>query len=75
MYKVLPFQGYLSHQGNPSQISDELARIINHEAANGWTFVQVRELTTHMAGANGCFGLGTEPSRGFSLVVLVFRRA
>lgn len=75
MYKVLPFQGYIAHQGSPSQVSDDLANIINYEGANGWIFVQIQELTTYKAGTNGCFGFGAEPGCSISLAVLIFRRA
>ncbi|MDZ4803204.1 MAG: hypothetical protein SGI92_34020 [Bryobacteraceae bacterium] len=73
MYKVIPFQSYISYQGNAQQVSGELQNIINTEAANGWMFIQIQELTTFKAGTAGCFGFGAAPDRQLAMAVLGFR--
>jgi hypothetical protein len=75
MYKVVPFKSYVTHNGNPGQISDELQNIINSEAGNGWIFVQLQELNTVRAGSNGCFGFGGKDAEHLTMAVLVFRQA
>jgi hypothetical protein len=74
VYKVVPFQANISNTGSDKDLASGLQQIINQEAAGGWTFVQIQELTTAMAGSSGCFGLGATPGTTVYLSVLIFHK-
>lgn len=74
MYKVVPFQAHISNTGSGQDLAGGLQQIINHEATEGWAFVQIQELTTSVAGSSGCFGLGATPGTAVSMSVLIFQK-
>ena len=75
MYKVVPFQASISSDGSSRDVANGLQSIIQSETASGWEFVQIQELTTFIAGTNGCFGLGATPGRTTSMAVVVFKQS
>jgi hypothetical protein len=74
VYKVVSFQASISNTGSGQDVAAALQRAIDQEAANGWEFVQIQELTTFVAGSSGCFGLGATPGTTTSMSVLIFNR-
>ena len=74
MYKVVPFQAHISNTGSGQDLATGLQQIINQETANGWSFVQIQELTTSIAGSAGCFGFNATPGTTVSMSVLIFRK-
>jgi hypothetical protein len=74
MYKVVPFQAHISNTGSGQDLATGLQQIINQEASDGWSFVQIQELTTSIAGSSGCFGLGATPGTTVSMSVLIFQK-
>ena len=74
MYKVVPFQAHISNTGSGQDLATSLQQIVNQEASGGWTFVQIQELTTSMAGSSGCFGFGATPGTTVYMSVLIFKK-
>jgi len=74
MYNVVSYKASIAHTGSGEDVAAALQQIIERETANGWEFVQVQELTTHVAGNMGCFGLGATPSFDTSLAILIFKK-
>lgn len=74
MYKVIPFQARISNTGSGQELATGLQQIINQEASGGWSFVQIQELTTSIAGSAGCFGLGATPGTTTYMSVLIFQK-
>lgn len=74
MYKVVPYQAHISHTGSGQDVASGIQQIINQETGSGWTFVQIQELTTFVAGSSGCFGLGATPGTTIYLTVLIFKQ-
>jgi hypothetical protein len=74
VYKVVPFQAHISNTGSGQELATGLQQIINQEATGGWSFVQIQELTTSIAGSSGCFGLGATPGTMIYMSVLIFRK-
>ncbi len=74
MYKIVPFQAHISNAGSGQDLATGLQHIINQEASGGWTFVQIQELTTSIAGSSGCFGFGATPGTTVYLSVVIFQK-
>ena len=74
MYKVVPFQAHIANTGSGQDVATNLEQVITREVSAGWSFVQIQELTTSVAGSSGCFGLGATPSTTIYLSVLIFRK-
>jgi len=74
MYKVVPFQAHIANTGSGQDLANGLQQIINQEAAGGWSFVQIQELTTSIAGTSGCFGFGATPGNTVYMSVLIFSK-
>jgi hypothetical protein len=73
-YKVLPFVAKISNTGGSSDAADALQVLINTEAAGGWTYMHMDNITTHVAGSDGCFGFGATPAGMASYSVVVFSK-
>lgn len=74
-YKVIPFAAHIDHKtGSSNHVSIQLEQIINKYSEQGWTYLQMESVTTHVMGNVGCFGFGAKP--GFALVsnMLVFKK-
>lgn len=70
-YIAVPFVASIANNGTSAQAAEQLQQLVQHYAAQGFRYVRLEQLTTHVAGSNGCFGLGATPAtvRSFSLVV------
>ncbi len=74
-YKVIPFTAQIDHKtGSSKHVSVQLEQLINKYSKQGWTYIKMETATNHVAGNEGCFGLGAKP--GFTLVsnMLVFKK-
>jgi hypothetical protein len=74
MYKVVPFQARISNTGSGQDLATGLQQIIDQEATGGWSFVQIQELTTSIAGSSGCFGFGATPGTTAYMSVVIFQK-
>jgi hypothetical protein len=43
-------------------------------AAEGWEYVRLEHVDTHVAGVSGCFGIGERPALNLSVAMAVFRK-
>jgi hypothetical protein len=75
-YKVIPFVASLDqkNQSSSQHVAEQLEKIIAKYNAEGWAYVRLESVTTHVAGANGCFGLGATPAYNTSKQVIVFEK-
>jgi hypothetical protein len=79
-FKVVPFVAKISNSGGASDAASQLQTLISGEGADGWEYVRLEQIHTHVAGLpgdNGCFGWGkTQPTAGgeTTYAVAVFRK-
>ena len=73
-HKVILFKAAIGNADNPSMAAKQLEDLISANAAEGWEYVRLESVDTFVAGTNGCFGFGAEPSRSVSIAMAVFRR-
>jgi len=73
-YKLLPFIGSLDQNKKFSSqhVAEQLEEVIAKQAVQGWEYVRLESVSTHVAPENGCFGLGAKPGFMTSRQVLVF---
>ena len=74
-YKVIPFTAHVDHKtGSPHHVSMQLEKIINQQAEEGWTYLQLETVTNTVPTDAGCFGFGAKP--GFTVLsnMLVFKK-
>jgi len=73
-YTVVPFTANISSSGGASDASSQLESLIYSYASDGWEYVRLEQVETHIAGTSGCFGTGGTPSRTISVSMVVFRK-
>lgn len=73
-YKVVPFNASLRRKDSADEAARQLQALIDEQTAKGYEFVRLEEITTHVDGTMGCFGIGAKP--GFMVIVdvAVFRK-
>jgi hypothetical protein len=73
-YRVIPFTANIAnHEGAPAAAS-QLQALIATNAGQGWEYVRLERVETHVAGTDGCFGIGALPPSSRSVSMAVFRR-
>ena len=73
-YKVVPFVAKIANDGGSNQAASALQQLINAEAQDGWNYMHMDNITTHIAGNNGCFGFGATAPSMTSYAVVVFNK-
>lgn len=73
-YKVVPFVAALSQKDGASVAASQLEALANRLASEGWEYVGLEQVETHIAGDNGCFGIGATPAKTTSVSMAVFRQ-
>ena len=73
-YKVIPFIAKISNTGGAEQAAEALQQMINAEARDGWSYMHMDNITTHIAADAGCFGFGAKPAGMTSYAVVVFSK-
>jgi hypothetical protein len=71
-YLVVPFVASVGNRASSQEVADQLQALANEKAAQGWQYVGLESVDTHVAGSNGCFGFGATPSQATSVSVAVF---
>jgi hypothetical protein len=73
-YRVIPFTAKITNDQGAAAAASQLASLIATNAAEGWEYVRLEQVETHVAGTAGCFGIGALPSSTLSVSMAVFRR-
>ena len=71
-YIVVPFVASIANNGTAAQAAEQLQQLIQQHTAKGYRYVRLEQVTTTVAGTNGCFGLGATPATTRSLSMVVF---
>lgn len=73
-FKVIPFTANIGSNQGAAEAASQLQSLISANASEGWEYVRLEQVETHIAGDNGCFGIGARPSMTRSVSMAVFRQ-
>lgn len=73
-YKVIPFVAVINHNDTTEKVAQQLQEVINAYANQGWEYVRLESVETHIAESKGCFGVGATPGRNTIFRMVVFRK-
>tara|TARA_R110000744_G_scaffold351380_1_gene457207 strand:+ start:64 stop:294 length:231 start_codon:yes stop_codon:yes gene_type:complete len=74
-YKVIPFVASIDHKkGTSDHVAQQLEKLINQYASEGWNYVRLEGVTTFVGPDNGCFGLGAKPGFTTTRQMVVFSK-
>jgi hypothetical protein len=74
-YKVVPFVAAIDHKkGTSDHVAEQLEKLINRFAAQGWHYVRLESVVTHVSADDGCFGFGAKPAYNTSAQMVVFQK-
>ncbi|HEU4557692.1 MAG TPA: hypothetical protein VFS20_07575 [Longimicrobium sp.] len=73
-YRVIPFTANIANNEGAGAAAGQLQNLIGQLGSEGWDYVRLEELTTYVAGTDGCFGIGAVPGTTRSVSLAVFRR-
>ena len=73
-YHVIPFVANIGMTEGAAAAAGQLQHMIDQLAAQGWEYVRLEELTTHVAGTDGCFATGAVSPSMRTVSLAVFRR-
>ena len=74
-YKVVPFVASLDHKkGTSAHVAEQLQKLINHYATQGWKYIRLESVTTFVGPDDGCFGFGGKPGYTTTRQMVVFSK-
>lgn len=73
-YKVVPFVASITQKDNAAKAAAQLQALATEYAKEGWEYIRLESVETHIAGDNGCFGIGATPATTASVSMVVFHR-
>lgn len=73
-YKVVPFNANLKHDGSVEEAAKQLQTLIDNQKLNGYEFYRMDNISTNVAGTNGCLGIGAKPGYEASVAIVIFRK-
>lgn len=73
-YRVVPFNPNISNLESGAATASKLEQLINSEKADGWEFVDVKQIDGYKAGSSGCFGFGAQPGEPITVSFVVFKK-
>jgi hypothetical protein len=73
-YKVVPFIAQITQNDHTGIVASQLETLIKIYSQNGWEYVRLESVETHVAGNHGCFGMGATPGAVTSCSMAVFKR-
>jgi len=74
-YKVVPFVASIDHKlGTSAHVAEQLEKLINEYASNGWKYEKLEAVSTYVNPDNGCFGLGGKPGYTSNRQMVVFSK-
>ncbi|PRD56784.1 DUF4177 domain-containing protein [Sphingobacterium gobiense] len=75
-YKVVPFVALIDHKsGTSDHVAEQLEKLINQGAKEGWNYVRLESVTTQVSPDTGCFGFGGRPAYTTTRQMVVFSRS
>ncbi len=76
-YKVVPLDPTFNTKTATSTSNDGadyLERFIKHYSEQGWDYIRVESISTHVSGDSGCFGFGASPGYTSVKQMVVFKK-
>lgn len=73
-YKVVPFAAHITKSDTSSTVASQMQIIIDKNVQDGWEYLRMDSVQTHVAGTDGCFGFGAQPGFVTTFNVLIFKR-
>ena len=73
-FRVIPFTANIGVTEGAAAAAGQLQHLIAQLGAEGWEYVRLEELTTYVAGTDGCLGIGAVPPSTRNVSLAVFRR-
>lgn len=75
-YKVIPFVATANHQNqNSANIAKQLEDLIRVQASQGWNYIRLENVSTHIQPIKGCFGNTVQKGYLTSYQIVVFSKA
>lgn len=74
-YKVVPFNAVISQGEGAANAAHQLEVLIANHILAGFELVGMESIPTHVAGNDGCFGIGAVPASTVNYPVVIFRRS
>jgi len=72
-YLVVPFVAKITHKDTSATVAEQLQVLIDKHTSDGWEFVRLENVETHVAPDNGCFGIGAKPGVNTIYKMAVFK--
>ncbi len=73
-FKVVPFVAAINKEDSSAEAANQLEQLANELAHEGWEFMRLENVETHVAGDNGCMGIGATPGSTMSVSMAVFKK-
>lgn len=74
-YKVIPFVAAIDRNKNAQiQVASQLENLIQNYSNQGWDYVRLESVTSHVLAVNGCFGIGAKPGYTTHRQMVVLRK-
>ena len=73
-YLVLPFNASLKRKDSAGEAAKQVQKLIDEQTEQGYEFVRLEEITTHVDGTMGCLGIGAKPSSLVIVDVAIFKK-
>jgi len=74
-YKIVPFVATLNQQQqNTNIVAQQLEDLVKNYVSQGWKYVRLESVSTHIQPDNGCFGAGAKQGFMASYQMVVFSK-
>lgn len=73
-YKIVPFSAHINRNDTTAHVAAQMQKIIDTYVNEGWEYMRMDAVQTSVAGTNGCFGVGAQPSFTTTYNVLIFKQ-
>lgn len=73
-FKAIPFTASITRNDNASKVAEQIQALIDQHSIEGWEYVRLESVETHIAPENGCFGIGAQPGFTTSFKVIIFEK-
>jgi hypothetical protein len=73
-YTVVPFVAVIAQGKGSQDAAAQLQQLIDSYSRNGWEYVRLESVETHVEGNNGCFGLGAVAPRMEIYTMAIFKK-
>lgn len=73
-YKVTPFIAQITREQTTTDVAEQLQKLINEHASQGWEYQRLEVVETQIAADLGCFGIGAKPEINTVFRMVVFKK-